>query len=48
MPEATNARDWPTFVGGASPDPLHIEFAMLFDSLADETGDTQSVKALNQ
>jgi hypothetical protein len=30
------------------PDPLRIEFTMLVDSLADETGDTESVKALNQ
>ena len=30
------------------PDPLRIELAMLVDSLADETGDTESVKALNQ
>ena len=48
MPEAANAPDWPTICRRClSGSPPHRN-RLLFDSLADETGDTKSVRALNQ
>jgi hypothetical protein len=46
MPEAANAADWPIRERCLSGSPPH-RHRQLFDSLADETGDTKSVKALN-